>query len=73
MAPLARKSARRAVIYGLPFASLLIAVLTRREVGPFASEGVAWEIAIPALSIALLIPTVLVALRHADAAADRLG
>ncbi len=29
--------------------------------------------AIPALSIVLLIPTVLVALRHADAAADRLG
>ncbi|HVV95583.1 MAG TPA: ionic transporter y4hA [Rhodanobacteraceae bacterium] len=73
MAPPARKSVRRAVIYGLPFASLLIAVLLRRDVGPFASEGIEWEIAIPALSIALLIPTVLVSLRHADAAADRLG
>ena len=73
MAPFAKKSVRRAVLYGLPFASLLVALLLRREIGPFAFEGAWWEVAIPALSILLLIPTVLVALRHADAAADRLG
>ncbi len=69
MLSFATKSGRRAVLYGLPFASLLIALLLRREIGPFAAEGLAWEVAIPALSILLLIPTVLVTLRHADAAA----
>jgi Ca2+:H+ antiporter len=73
MAPFANKSLRRAVLYGLPFVSLLVGVLFRREIGPFATEGVWWEIGLPAVSIVLLIPTVLVALRHADAAADRLG
>jgi Ca2+:H+ antiporter len=73
MASFASKSVRRAVLYGLPFAALVVAVLFRRDVGLFATEGVWWEVGIPALSILLLIPTVLVALRHADAAADRLG
>jgi Ca2+:H+ antiporter len=69
----ARKSLRRAVLYGLPYASLLLAILFRHEVGPFAAEGVWWEIGIPALSILLLVPTVLATLRHAEAASDRLG
>jgi Ca2+:H+ antiporter len=69
----AHKSIRRAVLYGLPFASLLTATLLRHQEAPFASEGVWWGVAIPAISIFLLIPTVLVALRHADAAAARLG
>jgi Ca2+:H+ antiporter len=66
-------SLRRAALYAVPFVSLLLAVLLRREVGPFAAEGVWWEVGIPAFSIVLLIPTALVALRHAEAAAARLG
>jgi Ca2+:H+ antiporter len=73
MFALKKKSVRRAVLYGLPFAALLVGILFRRDVGPFAAEGVWWHVGIPILSIALLIPTVLVALRHADAAANRLG
>lgn len=63
---------RRAILYGLPIASLAIALLLGRY-SAFPHESVAWRVAIPALSIALLVPTVLVALRHADAAAARLG
>jgi Ca2+:H+ antiporter len=73
MAPFANRSFRRAVLYGLPFVSLFAGILFRREIAPFATEGAWWEIGIPAVAIALLIPTVLVALRHTDAAADRLG
>ena len=73
MAPFAKKSVRRAILYGLPFVSLLIALMLRRDASPFATGDVWWEIGAPVLSIVLLIPTVLVALRHADAAADRLG
>ena len=69
----ASRTLQRAKLYGLPFAALAIAILLRREVGPFAAQGRWWEIGVPALSIALLVPTVLVALRHADAAAERLG
>jgi hypothetical protein len=69
MVSFADKSIRRAVLYGLPFASLLTATLLRHQEAPFASEGVWWGVAIPAISILLLIPTVLVALRHVDAAA----
>jgi hypothetical protein len=69
MVSFADKSIRRGVLYGLPFASLLTATLLRHQEAPFASEGVWWGVAIPAISILLLIPTVLVALRHVDAAA----
>lgn len=64
---------RRAWHYGLPFFSLAVAILMRGEVGAFPTEGPIWEVAIPTFSIILLVPTVLVALRHADAAAVRLG
>lgn len=70
---LAGNRVRRAVLYGLPFVALLAAILLRTKVGPFSAHGALWEVVIPALSIALLIPTVLIALRHADAAAERLG
>jgi Ca2+:H+ antiporter len=73
MARFANRSARRAVLYGLPFVALLIALMLRGDIGLFAAEGVWWEVGVPTLSTMLLIPTVLVALRHADAAADRLG
>jgi len=73
MTPRTTKTARRVVLYGLPFFALIVALLLRREIGPFAAEGDWWDVGIPTISILLLIPTVLVALRHADAAADRLG
>ena len=73
MAFFARKPVRRAVLYGLPFVALAIALLLRRETGLLPREGPLWDIGVPAFSIVLLIPTVLAALRYADAAADRLG
>jgi Ca2+:H+ antiporter len=73
MTAFANKIARRAVLYGLPFAALLIAILLRSQDAPHNSQGILWRVAMPAASIVLLIPTVLVALRHADAAAARLG
>lgn len=73
IAPWMHETVRRAVLYGLPFVALSAGLLFRREIGPLPSEGIWWETGIPALSIMLLIPTVLVALRHADAAAERLG
>lgn len=72
-APWMHATVRRAVLYGLPFVALIVGLLFRREIGPLPGEGIWWETAIPTLSIVLLIPTVLVALRHADAAAERLG
>jgi Ca2+:H+ antiporter len=66
------KTARRTVLYVSPYASLAVA-LVFGWIGGFAHEGALWHVAIPAISVALLIPTVLIALRHADAAAGRLG
>ena len=69
-----RRSARRSMRYrALPFAALLVAIAIR-VYGNQTTGGIAWlEIAVPTLAIALLLPTVLVTLHHAEAAAVLLG
>ena len=69
-----RRSARRALRQRtLPFAALVVAIAIR-VYGNRTTGGIEWlEIAVPAFAIALLLPTVLVTLHHAEAAAVRLG
>ena len=62
---------RSAVFHGLPFGALAIALLFHTGLLPVT--GTWWEIGIPAIAIALLVPTAFVAIAHAEAASARLG
>lgn len=59
--------------YVLPFGALILAMIVRGTTGMPMMQREWVEFAVPAFSIVLLLPTVLVALRHAEIAATRLG
>jgi Ca2+:H+ antiporter len=57
----------------LPVIALVVSAILRAGVILPANAGAAAEFAMSAVAIALLVPTVLVALRHAESIADRIG
>ena len=71
MAPSRTRAVRNAVHYGLPFVALAFAALF--HTAAFSMNGPLWDVAIPAFAIALMIPTALVSLAHAESVGERLG
>ena len=68
-APASRSA--QALRFVLPLAALVLAALM--HVADAANEASWMDVAIPAFAILLLLPTVIVALHHAEAAAERIG